>query len=149
MKILLGSDHAGYALKNHLVAMLQEEGHTVTDKGTHTAESADYPDYAEAVARGILAGEGDLGVLVCGTGAGICIAANKFAGIRATACSETVTAALSRSHNDANIVCIGERVVGIAVAEAIVRTFISTPFSQGERHMRRIVKIRNIEQSHS
>jgi ribose 5-phosphate isomerase B len=145
MKVVVGSDHAGYLLKNRLRDMLVAAGHDVTDVGADSPDSSDYPDYAAKVGHVIVNSPETLGVLVCGTGAGISIAANKIHGIRATACSEPVTAALSRSHNDANIVCIGERIVGPEVADEIVRVFLATPFSQGERHMRRIDKVTALE----
>jgi len=145
MKIAIGSDHAGYHLKNRLRDLLRAEGHQVVDLGADSPEASDYPDYAALVGRVVAAGEVERGVLVCGTGAGICMAANKIPGVRAAAVSEPVTARLSRSHNDANIVCIGERIVGPELAIEIVRAFLETPFSNGERHIRRINKITELE----
>jgi ribose 5-phosphate isomerase B len=116
------------------------------DAGPDSAASVDYPDFAARVSRAIPAGEAENGVLICGTGVGMSMAANKIPGIRAAAVSEPVSARLSRSHNDANIVCIGERIVGAEVALEIVRTFLDTPFSQGERHRGRINKICALEQ---
>jgi ribose 5-phosphate isomerase B len=146
MKLAIGSDHAGFELKNWLRDRLREEGHEVTDHGTNTPESTDYPDYAERVGKAVVARESELGVLVCGTGVGVSIAANKVHGVRAAATSEAVSAEFARSHNDANVVCIGGRIVGPEVAAAIVRTFLETPFSKGERHIRRINKITLLEQ---
>jgi ribose 5-phosphate isomerase B len=145
MKIAIGSDHAGFHLKNHLRDLLREEGHDVHDHGTESPESSDYPDYAERVGRAVVSGEAELGVLCCGTGVGISMAANKIHGVRAAAVSESVSARLARSHNDANVVCIGERIVGPEVAAEIVHTFLQTPFSQGERHVRRIQKVAALE----
>lgn len=145
MKIAIGSDHAGFHLKNRLRDMLRAEGHHVLDLGADSPEASDYPDFAAQVGRAVASGMAERGVLVCGTGAGICIAANKIPGVRAAAVSEPVTARLARSHNDANIVCIGERIVGPELAVEIVRVFLETPFSEGERHVRRINKIAELE----
>jgi ribose 5-phosphate isomerase B len=146
MKIAIGSDHAGYHMKNRLRDTLRAEGHEVMDVGADSPDSSDYPDFAALVGRAVVGGEAERGVLICGTGAGMAMAANKIRGIRAAACSEPVTARLSREHNDANVVCMGERIVGPEVAADIVRTFLATPFSQGERHVRRIGKICGLEE---
>ena len=145
MKIAIGSDHAGFNLKNKLRDQLVAEGHEVADVGTNSPESTDYPDYAEKVGQAVVEGKAQLGVLCCGTGVGISIAANKIHGIRAAAVSEPVSARLARSHNDANVVCIGERIVGVEVGAEIVKTFLETPFSEGDRHKRRIEKITKLE----
>ena len=145
MKIAIGSDHAGFMLKNRLRDMLHAKGYEVTDYGTQTPESSDYPDYAALVGHAVVAGKADRGVFVCGTGIGVSIAANKVHGVRAAAVSDPVTARLGRSHNNANIVCVGERIIGIEMAEAIVQTFLDTPFSEGERHIRRIAKVSELE----
>src|SRR2546421_9497365 len=137
MKVAIGSDHAGFHLKNRLRDLLRAEGHEVLDVGTNSPESSDYPDFAARVGAEIMSGAAERGVLVCGTGVGMSIAANKVHGIRAAAASESVSARLSRTHNDANVICIGERIVGPEVAAEIVRTFLSTDFSHGERHLRR------------
>ena len=147
MKIAIGSDHAGFSLKNKLRDHLIAEGHDVHDIGTNSAESTDYPDYAEKVGQAVVKGECELGVLCCGTVVGISMAANKIHGIRAAAVSEPVSARMARSHNDANVVCIGERIVGPEVASEIVKTFLETPFSEGDRHKRRIAKIASLETS--
>ncbi|HQH28063.1 MAG TPA: ribose 5-phosphate isomerase B, partial [Oligoflexia bacterium] len=125
---------------------LSAEGHDVIDLGANSSESVDYPDFAALVSEAVAAGKSERGVLVCGTGVGMSIAANKVPGIRAAAVSDAVSARLSREHNDANIVCVGERIVGLEVALAIVRTFIGTAFSSGERHRGRINKISGLEQ---
>ncbi len=145
MRVAIGSDHAGFHLKNYLRDLLSREGHEVLDAGANTPESSDYPDYAARVGRLVVSGEAERGILVCGTGAGICIAANKIPGVRAAAVSEPVTARLARLHNDANIICFGERIVGPELAADIVRVFLETPFSEGERHIRRIRKVADLE----
>ena len=146
MRIAIGSDHAGFSLKNHLRDALSADGYVVQDVGALILDPADdYPDFAALVGQAVASGKAKLGILVCGTGAGIGMAANKIPGVRAAPVSEPVTARLARSHNDANVVCIGERIVGIEVAEEIVRAFLATPFSEGERHIRRIKKIIELE----
>ncbi|MGC8667164.1 MAG: ribose 5-phosphate isomerase B [Chthonomonadales bacterium] len=146
MRIAIGSDHAGFHLKNHLRDMLRAQGHDVCDVGSFTAESCDYPDFAVLVGARVAGNEADLGVLICGTGIGMSMAANKVKGVRAAVVSEPVSARLARAHNDANVICMGERIVGPEVAEEIVRVFLDTPFSQGERHVRRVRKISGIEE---
>jgi ribose 5-phosphate isomerase B len=141
MNVVIGSDHAGFHLKNHLRDALRSAGYAVCDAGADSQESSDYPDYAAIVGRTVASGEAERGILVCGTGVGMAIAANKVHGVLAAAVSEPVTARLSRSHNNANVICIGERIVGPEVAAEIVKTFLETPFSQGERHVRRLGKI--------
>ena len=145
MKIAIGSDHAGFMLKNRLRDTFKAKGYEVTDYGTQTPESSDYPDYAALVGHAVVSGKSELGILVCGTGVGVSIAANKVHGVRAAAVTEPVTARLARSHNNANIVCIGERIIGIEMAESIVQTFLDTPFSEGERHIRRVNKVTELE----
>ncbi|MGI6633371.1 MAG: ribose 5-phosphate isomerase B [Bacillota bacterium] len=144
MKIALGSDHAGFRLKEEVAAMLREMGHEPLNLGTYSEESVDYPDFAVKVAESILAGDAELGVLVCGTGLGMSISANKVPGIRAAAVSDTFSARLTREHNNANVLCIGARVVGSGLAEDIVRAFVSASF-QGGRHERRVKKMSDIE----
>ena len=144
MKIAIGADHAGIELKNHLAQMLRDEGHEISDQGTDTTASVDYPDFAAKVAQVVVQGEAERGILVCGTGIGIAIAANKVDGIRAATCNDLFTARMSRAHNDANIVAIGARVVGVGVAEEIVHSFLQTTFEAG-RHGRRVGKIHHLE----
>lgn len=144
MKVAIGADHAGYKLKRSLVQHLERLGHEVEDVGTDTDESVDYPDFSLAVAELVIAGLTDRGVLVCGTGVGVAIAANKIDGIRAATCNEIFTAEMARAHNDANIVTVGARVVGEGIAERIVETFLSTEF-EGGRHGRRVGKIHQLE----
>jgi ribose 5-phosphate isomerase B len=141
VRLVIASDHGGLRLKNELVGLLQKAGHAVEDLGTHTEASCDYPDFAHAVANAVLAKSAELGVLVCGTGVGMAISANRHAGVRAVVCSDTYTAKLSRSHNDANVLCIGERVVGSGLAWDIVAAFLAEPASADERHVKRRAKI--------
>jgi ribose 5-phosphate isomerase B len=138
--IVCGSDHAGLRLKQELLKHLAERGYAATDLGTHTTDSCDYPDYAVAVARKVAAGEAELGLLVCGSGIGMAITANKVAGIRAAVVSDTFSAHASREHNDANVLCLGERVVGVGLAKDIVDVFLGAEF-QGGRHAGRVDKI--------
>ena len=144
MKIAIGNDHIAVDMKNHIKAYLEEKGHTLVDFGTHTTERTDYPIYAQKVAKSILSGECELGILICGTGIGISIAANKMDGIRAAVCSEPYSAALTRTHNNANIIAFGARVVGTATAETIVDAFLNAEF-EGGRHQGRIDMISAIE----
>lgn len=137
MKIAVGSDHAGFELKAPIVSFIQSLGHEVVDFGTHSTASCDYPAYGESVARAVVSGECDLGVLICGTGCGISLAANKVPGARACNCSEPYTAMMSRRHNNANIIAFGSRVVGVEMAKLIVETFLNNEF-EGGRHQRRV-----------
>ena len=143
-KLAIGSDHAGFTLRLEIEEFLKEKGYELTVVGTDSLESCDYAVFGEKVARLVAAGEADGGVLVCGTGVGISIAANKVPGIRACVCSEPVTAGLSRAHNDSNIIAFGARIVGLEVAKAIVATWLSTPF-EGGRHQRRVDQIMKIK----
>jgi len=145
-KIVMASDHAGLALKRHLQDFLEKEGCMVVDAGTHTTDSCDYPDYAAAAGRRLAAGEFELGVFVCGSGIGISIAANKIPGIRAAVCTHEYLAEMSRRHNNANVLCLGERVVALGLAEVLVRRFVETEF-EGGRHQRRVDKIGQLEQA--
>lgn len=140
MKIALGCDHGGFTLKETIKKHLLEQGYEVIDKGTHSLESVDYPKYGQIVAKSVLDKEVDYGILICGTGIGISIAANKFKGIRAALCTDTTMAKLTRQHNDANILAMGARIIGDVVAKDIVDTFLSTEF-EGGRHIKRIESI--------
>ncbi|RME24887.1 MAG: ribose 5-phosphate isomerase B [Deltaproteobacteria bacterium] len=140
MRIAAGSDHAGLDLKLLLVEHLRKLGHEVEDLGTHSAESCDYPDYAAAVARAVQAGDADQGLLVCGTGVGMAIAANKLPGVRAAVVSDTFSAHATRQHNDANVLCLGQRVVGPGLALDILDAWLAARF-EGGRHQRRVDKI--------
>lgn len=146
MKLAVGADHAGFQLKEHLARRLEKAGHEVTDLGAFSEESVDYPEFAAAVARSVASGEAERGVLVCGTGIGVAIAANKIAGIRAANCNDVFGAQMSRAHNDANVLTVGGRVVGTDLAEAIVDTFLETPWDAG-RHARRVGKIHSLEKA--
>jgi ribose 5-phosphate isomerase B len=148
MRVALGADHAGVPLKDAVRALLELRGIDVQDLGTTGTESVDYPDYAAAVARAIVGRTADLGVLVCGTGIGMAIAANKFAGIRAASVVDLESARLARQHNDANVLALGARVTAPDTALQIVRTFLDTPFAGG-RHQRRIEKIASLEDDRS
>jgi ribose 5-phosphate isomerase B len=140
MRLAAASDHAGFPLKNHLVAWLRGRGHEVVDLGTHSAESTDYPDFAHEVARRIASGEFERGLLVCGTGIGMSITANRHAGVRAARCLTEYDARMARAHNDANVLALGERVTGVGLAEAILESFLATAF-EGGRHARRVERI--------
>ena len=144
MRIAIGADHAGHSLKEEVAYFLREQGHQVVDMGTHGTGSCDYPDYARAVAQAVAAGEVERGILICGTGIGMSIAANKIAGVRAALCYNTFAARLSRTDNDANVLCLGGRVLGVDLALDIVRTWLETDFAGG-RHQRRVDKIAALE----
>ena len=144
MKLALGADHAGYDLKNKLKSWLQHEGHQVLDLGTNSADSVDYPDYARRVADSVSHHDSDLGLLVCGTGIGMAISANKVPGIRAANASSEFEAQMAREHNDANVLCLGARVVSEPEAQAIVDKWLNTTFAAG-RHATRVDKIMAIE----
>lgn len=144
MKVALGSDHAGFQLKEEIARHLQAQKISYNDFGTFCENSIDYPDISLPVARGVSTGEYQLGILVCGTGIGMAIAANKFSGIRAALCGEPFSARCAREHNDANILTLGARVTGGSLALEIVDQFLATPFSEG-RHRRRLHKIELIE----
>ena len=147
LKISLGSDHAGFSLKEKVRDYLASKGFDVVDQGTTGPESVDYPDYAEKVALSVVAKEADFGVVVCGTGIGVSIAANKVPGIRAANCADTISAHFARAHNDANILAMGGRVTDEAAARKIIDTWFDTPF-EGGRHERRVRKIDQIDQRH-
>ncbi len=144
MRLIVGSDHAGFALKEQMKAYLQQKGNDVTDVGTTSESSVDYPDYAEQVGRAVSAGDADFGVLVCGSGLGMAIAANKVPGVRAVQLMDTEMAKMARMHNNANVVTLAGRYTEPAQAEAILDTFLSTPFESG-RHQMRVDKITAIE----
>jgi len=145
MKIGFGGDHAGVRLRGVLMDAARKMGYEVVDYGTATADSVDYPDYAYAVASQVASGELDRGVVVCYTGIGVSITANKVRGIRCALCSEPLSARLTREHNDSNVLALGAGMVGEALAEEILRVWLTTPFSGGERHCRRIEKIKEYE----
>ena len=140
MLLAFGSDHAGLQLKRILVEYAAQQGHECTDHGTDSDASCDYPDFAHAVARAVQAGDAERGILVCGTGLGVSMAANKHPGIRAAVCREEVSARLSRAHNDANVLCLGGRVTAAEYAKAILDVWLATDF-EGGRHSPRVAKI--------
>ncbi len=149
MKIAIGCDHGAFVLKSEIIKFLQaqEQKYEIKDFGTYSEDSCDYPDIALPVAEAVASGEFDFGILLCGTGIGIGIAANKVPGIRAALCSDTFSAHATREHNDANILTMGQRVVGTGLALDIVKTFLNTKF-EGGRHSQRINKITNIEEKY-
>jgi len=144
MKIAIGNDHAAVEMKNEIKAYLESKGHEVVNFGTDTSASCNYPEYGKAVGEAVASGEAECGVLICGTGVGISLAANKVKGIRAAVCSEPVTARLTKLHNNANIICFGARIVGIEMAKAIVDAWLDTEF-EGGRHQTRVDMIMAIE----
>jgi ribose 5-phosphate isomerase B len=137
MKIAIGADHAGYELKGRLARALESAGHEVLDCGTHDERSTDYPEWGAKVARSVVSGAAERGVLVCGTGIGVAMAANRIRGCRAANCNDLYSVELARRHNDANVLTVGARVVAPALAESILEVFLSTPF-EGGRHQRRV-----------
>ncbi len=145
MKIALAADHGGYRLKNEIVNFLQSEGHEVIDCGCDCPDSVDYPDYAILAAQKVQNGECERAILVCGTGIGMSIAANKLDGIRCGLVHDTFSAKATREHNDTNVLALGERVIGPGIALDIVQIWVNTPFSNDGRHVRRIEKLQSIE----
>lgn len=144
-KIAIGCDHAGFAIKSAVIDHIKERGFECVDVGTHSAESCHYPTYAEAVCGKILGGECELGILICGTGIGMSIAANKHKGIRAACCSDTFSARLTREHNDANVLCFGERVVGVGLATDLVDAFLDAEYLNNGNHVTRVAMLKEIE----
>lgn len=144
-RIAFGSDHAGYELKQHFIARLSAAGHEIIDHGTNSTESVDYPAFCAAAARSVRDGEADFGIVLGGSGQGEQLAANKVRGVRAALCNCLYTARMARQHNDANVLSIGARVVGLGVAEEIVDVFLSTPF-EGGRHARRVAQLTELEE---
>ena|SRR5689334_8224222 len=149
MRLALAADHAGYSLKQELGARLTQQGHSVLDLGTHSTAPCDYPDAAEAVANVIRDQQADRGIIVCGSGAGVSIAANKFPGIRAAVCHDTYTAHQAVEHDDMNVLCLGARIIGSALALEITTAFLGAVFSKEERHRRRLDKVLAIERRYA
>ena len=145
MKVGICNDHAALDLKNLVVEHLEKQGYEVVNYGTNSLDSFDYPVAAKALCQAMQAKQVEFGIAICATGIGISIACNKHKGIRACCCSETTSARLTREHNNANVICFGAKIVGAEVAYQIVDTFLTTPFSEGERHIRRINEITDIE----
>lgn len=145
MRVAIGSDHAGFELKRDLAGYLAQQGHEIVDLGAHSTAPVDYPDTAEAVATAVRNGQADRGLLVCGSGAGVSVAASKFPGIRAAVCHDTYSARQAVEHDDLNVLCLGARVIGPALARALTDAFLGATFTADERHLRRLAKIDAIE----
>ena len=145
MKIAIGADHGGFLLKEELVTYLTRSGQSPLDLGTFSSEAVDYPDYARAVAEAVRGNEADRGILICGSGVGAGVAANKFPGIRAAVCHDTFSARQGVEDDNMNILCLGARVIGTELAKELVRTFLAAKFSNAERHVRRLSKVAAIE----
>ena len=143
-RVIAGSDHAGLVLRAEVVRVAREKGFEVEDLGPFSGDSVDYPDYARKVAEAVAAGRARFGLLVCGTGIGMSIAANKVKGVRAAHCGNELEARMARAHNDANVLCLGERVLGLGLGAAVVTAFLEQPF-EGGRHQRRVDKIGALE----
>ncbi len=145
MRIAVGTDHRGFAIRSKVTELLKGLGHEVDDVGTFSEEAVDYPDVAKLVAEKVGAGEAERGILVCGTGLGMCVAANKFSGVRAAPCHNDLTAEMSRRHNDTNVLCLSADLLGERLIDRMIELWLSTPF-EGGRHARRVEKIRKLEQ---
>lgn len=146
MKIGIGNDHSALEIKKEIMEFLQEKGHEILDYGTNSRDSCDYPEYGEIVGRAVVKGEVDQGILICGTGLGISLAANKVKGVRAAVCSEPYTARMARMHNNCNILALGARVVGADLAKMIVDVWLNTEFEEGGRHQKRVDMITQVEE---
>jgi ribose 5-phosphate isomerase B len=146
MKLVVASDHAGVALKQHVAEVLRKDGHDVTDLGSNSPDPVDYPDYAEKVAHAVLRGEAERAILICGSGAGACVAANKFKGIRAATCHDSFSARQCVEDDDCNVMCLGARVVGPELALELCRIYVAAKFSGADRHRRRLGKVANFEE---
>ncbi len=145
MRVAVAVDHAGFPLKDEVICVVQDAGHEVIDLGTYSTEPVDYPDYAEKVGRAILDGQADRGILVCGSGIGACIAANKMKGIYAGLCHEVYTAHQGVEHDNMNVMCLGARIIGPALVPELVDAFLKAEFSTAERHRRRVGKVQKLE----
>lgn len=145
MKVIIGADHGGYELKKIIGEDLRQNGHDAEDAGTHSSAAVDYPDYARAVADGVISRRAERGIILCGSGVGACVAANKFPGIRAAICHDAFSARQGVEDDDMNVLCLGARVIGPGLAKELVRTFLAASFSGAERHIRRLNKVREIE----
>lgn len=146
MKVIVGSDHAGFAAKQSLIAALKKQGHSVTDAGTDSTDSVDYPDFAIQVGRAVAEEEAERGILICGTGIGMCMTVNKVPGVRGAVVTDAYTAEMSRRHNDANVLCMGARVQTSEKMEELARVFLEAPFDGG-RHAGRVEKINNLDKN--
>ena len=146
MKIAIGADHGGYPLNERVIEELRAAGHEIEDFGTHDGTRPDdYPDYAVMVGEAVRNGRADCGIIICGSGVGACVAANKLRGVRAALCGDTYSAHQSREHDDCNVLCLGARIVGVELASEIVRSFVNARFTGEERHRRRLEKVHDIE----
>jgi len=145
MRLALGSDHAGLSLKQIIAGDLRQEGHDVLDVGTFSSEPSDYPDFAELVGEAVVSGRAERGVLVCGSGVGVSVAANKIPGVRAAICHDTYSAHQGVEHDDMNVLVLGGRIIGTALAHDLVGAFITARFSGEERHVRRLDKVKALE----
>jgi RpiB/LacA/LacB family sugar-phosphate isomerase len=145
MKLVIGSDHAGFALKNSAGDVLRSLGHQVLDVGAFNENPSDYPDFAEAVGRAVLDGRAERGVLICGSGVGASVAANKLMGIRAAVCHDTYSAHQGVEHDDMNVLVLGSRVIGVKLTEDLIRAFVGAKFTNEERHARRLAKVKALE----
>ena len=145
MHIAVGCDHAGFALKETVVTFLRTSGHEVLDCGAYGTEPVDYPDFAQAVGVAIQAGKADRGIIICGSGVGACVAANKMRGVRAGVCHDTYSAHQGVEHDDMNVLCLGARVIGSAIAIELVTAFVDAEFSREDRHLRRLAKVMKLE----
>ena len=145
MKIALGCDHGGFPLKETALLVVMKAGHEILDLGTFTADAVDYPDYAKAVGEAIQKGKADRGILICGSGVGACVAANKMKNIRAGLCHDVYSAHQCVEHDDVNVLCLGARIIGIELAKEIIAAFLNAKFTNEERHLRRVVKVKEME----
>jgi len=145
MKIAIGADHGGYPLNERVMDELRADGHELIDFGTHDTAPVDYPDYAKQVGNAVQNGSAEIGILICGSGVGAAVAANKLRGIRAALCGDTYSARQAREHDDCNVLCLGARVVGVELAVELVRAFVAARFTHEERHVRRLAKLAAIE----
>jgi ribose 5-phosphate isomerase B len=146
MKLVLASDHAGVALKQHVAEALRKDGHDIADLGSNSPDPVDYPDYSEKVAHAVLRGEAERAILICGSGAGACVAANKFKGIRAATCHDSFSARQCVEDDDCNVMCFGARVIGPELAVELARIYVAAKFSGAERHRRRLGKVAHFEE---
>src|SRR5918912_3596622 len=150
MKIAIGADHGGYPLNERVIEELRAAGHEIEDFGTHDGRKPDdYPDYAWQVGTAVRDGRAEIGIVICGSGVGACVAANKIRGVRAALCGDTYSAHQSREHDDCNVLCLGARVVGVELAMEIVRAFVAERFTGEDRHQRRLAKVNEMEEQES
>ena len=145
MRLAIGADHAGFELKERMATYLRQAGHEVLDLGTDSTAPVDYPDFAAAVGRAVVDGRAERGIVICGSGVGAAVAANKLAGVRAGLCHDTYSAAQGVEHDDANVLVLGSRVIGVSLAEVLVRAFTAARFSGADRHRRRLAKVQALE----